>query len=255
MLKNFLGKLFGDSFASGLRAADPERWEASLLDRVRETSPNDPLIGAKVGGKELASRLIEAMKKDSGVHVESLMCAAGALGGYSCQAAVRANNRSKGQNELAGLSVATPDDGQKFLFGDPLNLLLAEGESSLWAFAAGGAKDCGCRNLPDLRSIFEHVAHSVGTSSFGMPRLLAEHPVHELPYYYLERLWPQFFPFVERFCTTPEHWPALYGIAIQNLLSQSKKRLDPCVALQIIMESAIPMSKVQLRTNPFVDPR
>jgi hypothetical protein len=104
MLKNLLGRLFGSFTASGLRTSDPARWEAQLLERVKEMAPSDPLIGAKVGGKELAARLIEAMKTDRGVHAESLMCAAGALAGYSCQAAVRAINRSQGLESAIPMS-------------------------------------------------------------------------------------------------------------------------------------------------------
>ena len=208
--------------------------------------PGDPLIGAKVGGKELAHQLIEAMTDERGAHVESLLCAAGALAGYSCQAALRAKNRAEGRNELALFSVAHTSDGQKFFFGDPLNGFLAENELSIWRLAAGGAQRCGCSEIPDIGPIFEHVAGSVGHENFGVPRLPPGHPVHELPRTYLERLWPRFAPMVERFCPNPDHRPALLGLAIQELLSQTKTALNPCLALQIVMEAAIPMSKVNL---------
>ncbi len=246
MLKNLLGRLLGRSASDALRANDPSRWEASLLDRIKEMSPTDPLIGAKICGKELAPRLIESMKEGHGVHVESMMCAAGALAGYSCQAAVRAKNRMQDADELAGLSIATTHDGRTFLFGDSLNGYVAESEMSVWSIAAGGAQACGCQRLPDLDDIFAHVANTVGSTEFGLPRLPEGHPVHEAPLFYLERLWPKHFPLVERLCPEPDHWPLAFALAIQELLSQTRAVLEPCVALQVVMESAIPMSKVRL---------
>lgn len=246
MIKKLFSRLFGSAGASDLRASDSARWEAALLERVKEMTPNDPLIGAKVGGKELAPRLIEAMKDHRGVHVESLLCAAGALAGYSCQAAVRARNRALGIDECSGLTLAKASDGRTFLFGDPLNKYLAENELSVWGIAAGGAQDAGCTRILDISAIFKHVAASVGSSNFGVPRLPDGHPVHEHPPSYLERFWPRFAPMIARFCPNPDHWPILLGLALQELISQTRGALDPCVALQVVMESAVPMSKVSL---------
>ncbi len=90
MFKKLLGRFTGSSLPSALRASDPERWEAELLKRVEEMSGEDPLIGAKIGGKELAQRMIAAMKTERGVHIESILGALGSIAGYACQASVRA---------------------------------------------------------------------------------------------------------------------------------------------------------------------
>jgi hypothetical protein len=127
-----------------------------------------------------------------------------------------------------------------------LNKFVAEDKLSVWSLAAAGAQDCGCAKFPDINAIFKHVAESVSSENFGIPRLPPDHPVHDLPRAYLERFWPQFSPMIERFCPSPDHRPALLGLAIQELLSQTKAVLDPCLALQIVMESAIPMSKVNI---------
>jgi hypothetical protein len=246
LFKKIFGRLFGSTSASDYRASDSARWEAALLERVKEMTPTDALIGAKVGGKELAPRLIEAMKDHRGVHVESLLCAAGALAGYSCQAAVRAKNRTQGLSEVTHLTLAKTNDGRTFFFGDALNKYLAEDELSVWGIAAGGAQEAGCTSILDVHDIFKHAAASVGTLNFGVPRLPDGHPVHEHPQVYLERFWPQFAPMVERFCPNPDHWPVLFGLALQELISQTRGALDPCLALQVIMETAIPMSKVNL---------
>jgi len=246
VLNDLLRRLFGNTHKVAPPADGVSKWEHSLLDQVKKMTPSDPLIGAKVGGKLLAERLIEAMKVDGGVHVESLMCAAGALAGYSCQAAVRAKNRAQGHDEVAQLTIAMTVGGQQLFFGDPLNRYLAENELSVWSLAAGGAQGCGCEQLPDLVSIFKYVSESAGSSAFGIPRLPVGHPIHANPHEYLKRLWPEFSALVERFCPEPDHRPLLFGFVIQNLLSQTKGVLGACISLQIIMESAIPMSKVDL---------
>jgi hypothetical protein len=246
VLRKLLSKLTGSATRKESPAIGASPWESALLDQVKRMQPTDSLIGAKVGGKELAGRLVEAMKADGGVHVESLMCAAGALAGYSCQAAVRAKNRALGRDEVALLTVASLSDGGRLYFGDPLNRYLAEDELSVWSLSAGGAQMSGCNDFPDLAPIFQHSAASAGTAAFGIPRLPEGHPIHAPPRHYLERLWPQFAPMVERFCTDPDHRPLLFGFCIQNLMTQTKAVLNPCTSLQIVMESAIPMSKVDL---------
>lgn len=249
MIWSILNRLFGGTVAEALRSRDPARWEDGLLNRVKEMTPTDPSAGAKVGGKEFADRLIAAMKTTRGVHVESLMCAAGAVAGYSCQVAIRTKNRDNGLPETIGFAVATTQDGDTFFFGDELNRLLAESQLSVWSIAAGAAQACGCHDIPDISGIFEHVAETIGSKEFGVPRLPDGHPIHELPRTYLDRFWPLFSASAARFCPNPDDWSLLFGLMLQNLLMQTKDALNSCIALKVIMESAIPMSKVN-RSGP-----
>jgi hypothetical protein len=240
MFKKLLGNLTGNS----LRAADPERWEAELLQRIKEMSDGDPLIGAKIGGKELAQRMMAVMKDERGIHLESLLGALGSLAGYSCQASVRALARAQGLDETADFIRAKGSDGKVYFFGNALNKPLAESQYSVWSMAAGGAQGAGCKGILEPNEVFGHVAETVGSAEFGLPRLPPEHPMHDTPLNYVEAFWPKLFPMISKFCPNPEHWPILLGIAIQDIMSQGKKALDPCLALKIVMECAVPMSKV-----------
>lgn len=246
MFKKLLGRLTGGTLPSTLRATDPERWEAELLERVREMSGDDPLIGAKVGGKELAERMMAAMSTERGVHIESILGALGSLAGYSCQASVRAQARSQGLDETARFVRAEGADGKVYFFGDALNKPLAEDAYSVWGIAAGGAQLAGCADIPDPGEVFAHVARTVGSAEFGLPRLPPGHPMHDTPLNYLEAFWPEVFPMISRFCAGPEHWPILLGLAIQEIMGRGRHALDPCLALKIVMECAVPMSKVDL---------
>ncbi|HEV7405033.1 MAG TPA: hypothetical protein VGO11_18970 [Chthoniobacteraceae bacterium] len=242
----------GKSRASTLRATDPELWEAELLERVKEMSGDDPIIGAKVGGKELVQRMIAAMKTERGVHLESILGALGSLAGYACQASVRAQARARGLDERALFYMeAKGTDGKVYFFGDELNKPLAEDPYSVWSLVAGAAQAAGCKEIPRPGEIFEHVVKTLGSPEFGLPRLPPEHPIHDTPLNYVEVFWPKIFPMISRFCPDPAHWPILLGLAIQDIMSQGKGVFDPLLALKIVMECAVPMSKIDLEAGAW----
>lgn len=219
----------------------------SLLRAIEAKRPSDPLIGARVGGKEIFERLLSAMKDDRGVHVGSLLCALGSLAGYACQASVRAQALASGVKQDA-LLVARGADGKRYLFGDALNQPLAEAKYSVWSLAAGAAKHNGCERLPDIGEIFTHVAETVGTAAFGVPRFPEGHNAGDLPINYLKSMWPVLFPVAKLFCKEPREWPLLFGFALQEALDAGKQAVAQDVALRIVMEAAVPMSKVDLET-------
>lgn len=224
--------------------ADPAT--ESLLHAIEERRKADPLIGAKLGGKEIFQRLLNGMKGDRGVHIESLLCALGALAGYSCQASIRAQAVAKGLPEISAFFTVSGEDGRTYFFGDPLNQALAESQYSVWGLAGGVAQKNGCKKLPDINKIFAHVASSVGGSSFGIPRLPDGLVTSDTPINYLKALWPVLFPIAKVFSKEPIEWPLMFGAAIQEALDAGKDVLAQDVMLTIIMESAIPMSKVDL---------
>jgi hypothetical protein len=51
---------------------------------------------------------------------------------------------------------------------------------------------------------------------------------------------------VKLFCPNPVDWPILYSLAIQEAVYAGKGVIDPVIAFRIVIESAIPMSKVDL---------
>lgn len=141
------GKLFG--------AKQPEKKElqmdpktAALIKAIRERSKEDPLVGAKLGAKEVFQRLLDGMKDSKGVHVESLLTALGALAGYACQANLRAQALAKGMPETAPFQVIGTKDGKQYFFGDPLNNALAGDQYSVWGLVGGACTACGCQRLP-----------------------------------------------------------------------------------------------------------
>lgn len=242
------GKLFG-SKPQEKTAQQPDPKTAALVNAIRERSKEDPLVGAKLGAKEVLQRLIDGMKNERGVHIESLLCALGALAGYSCQANLRAQALSKGMPETAAFQTVGTNDGKKYFFGDPLNNALAGSQYSVWGLAAGAAQHAGAKELPDINEMFKHTSSVLGSPQFGVPRVPEKHKAGDSPANYLKALWPALFPTVKLFCSNPVDWPILFSLAAQEAITMGKSVIAPDVALKIIMESAIPMSKVDL-ANP-----
>ncbi|MDL2321992.1 hypothetical protein LJC47_06595 [Desulfosarcina sp. OttesenSCG-928-B08] len=218
----------------------------ALFNAIRERSAQDPLVGAKIGGKEILQRLLDAMKNERGVHAESLMCVLGALAGYACQACLRAQAVTEKMHADAAFHVMETDDGGRYFFGDPLNNLLISAKYSVWGLAGAAAQQAGVKDLLDLNDIFAHTASALGTPLFGVPRVPENHRAGDLPINYLKALWPQVFPTIQQFCPNPAHWPILLGLAIQEAINMSISVLSPDLSLKMVMESAIPMSKVDL---------
>lgn len=223
----------------------PNRLIESILQAIAEKRHEDPLIGAKIGSKEIYHRIVRGMRDEKGVHIETLLCILGTLAGYSCQASVIEefiNEKGLSMNQV--FNIVECVDGSHYFFGDILNKPLVESQFSIWSLAAGVVKSLGVTELIDINDIFQYVSHSVGTNDFGIPRIPDDHKPGDLPRNYLKYLWPNLFQLVKQFCPAPEEWPILFGLAIQNAIIDGKNAIAPLLALSIVMESAVPMSKI-----------
>lgn len=220
----------------------------ALKRAIEEKKKEDPLIGAKLGARELNQRLIKAMKNEHGVHTESLLSTLGALAGYACQVSLRSEALSRGESANAPFTVVQASNGRRYFFGDPLNQRLAEGRYSVWNIATSTLRKEGLQALPELEPIFKHVTGSVGSEHFGIPRFPDGHNASDLPLNYVKDLWPVVLPVMKQYTPKPAEWPILFGFALQEVLRMSRDVLAPELALLVIMESAIPMSKVDLQT-------
>lgn len=221
---------------------------SAFFQAINEKRNEDPLIGAKIGAKEIFQRLAQGMKDEKGVHAESLLCALGAVAGYSCQAGIRSEFiEGKGLNEQQVFVIIGCAGGSQYFFGDMINKPLAENRYSVWSLAAGAAQHMGLNELIDLEDIFKHVSQTVGSSSFGVPRIPDDHKPGDLPQNYLKHLWPVLLPIAKTFCP-PAEWPLLFGLAVQEGMHWSKDVIDPALALSIVMESAVPMAKVDFNS-------
>jgi hypothetical protein len=247
MFKNLFKRVHKDSDGNKSEPAINPAAEA-MKKVIREKRKTDPLIGAKVGAKDLVQRLIGAMKTEKGVHIESLLSALGSIAGYTCQSSVREEfMHIHGQPENQVFAIASGADGKNYYFGDLLNKPLAESQYSVWSLAAGAAEQLGCKEFVDIKDIFTHVSQTVGSESFGIPRIPEDHAPGNYPLEYVKIFYPRLVPMLKEYCEKPSEWPILIGMTIQEVLYMSKGVIDPALALAIVMESAVPMSKIDLK--------
>jgi hypothetical protein len=227
------------------RADQTANGEAVLLQAIAEKRASDPLIGAKVAGKEVLHRLMNAMTNEKGIQVESLLTALGALAGFSCQMGIRQECENKNIKELPFV-VMTMKDGKNLFFGDQLNAPLLESQYSVWSLCAAIAQHLGA-TLPDLRELVQHVSKVAGTPEFGRPRIPTGNQPGELPINYVRYLWLPLLPILKKFCGSPQEWHVAFGLAAQEAIGLAKSAINPGMAVAIIMESAVPLSKVDPR--------
>jgi len=224
-----------------------ERIFFEALERKRQ---EDPLIGAKIGSKEVFNRLIELMKKidTKGIHAETLLGILGTLGGYSCQASIREEFvTEKGISERKVFLIVECADGSQYYFGDMVNKPLVESQYSVWSLAAGVVQHLGAKNFIDIKEVFMYVTQTVGSNQFGIPRLPEGHNLGDVPKNFLKHLWPVYLPVAKQFCPASE-WPILFGMAVQEGITFCKDIIDPLLALSIVMECAVPMSKIDFKS-------
>jgi hypothetical protein len=231
----------------GLRMTDETTIQqalASLLKAIEERRAEDPLIGAKIAGKQILTNVLGGMKTERGVHVESFLTALGAIAGFACQMGLRAEAEAKG--EKPALVIVKGADGRVFYFGDPLNARVAESRYSVWSLCAGMAQHLGGEIL-DVNEIFAHVVRTVGSSDFGKPRFPGAGSAGDLPANYVRMIWPMARRILGDLRIDPSEWHIGAGLAGQQAIEMTKDTIDPGEALKIVMESAIPMSKLDPR--------
>jgi hypothetical protein len=221
----------------------------AMFKQIKKMRAKDPLIGAKMGSQEIVQRIMTVLSKidNNGVHIQSLVGIVGSLAGYACQASIRREYiEEKGLTEEDVFTIIEDTSNHRYFFGDALNNLLVENQFSVWSIAAGYANSVDGTTLPDIKEIFEYVTSTVGTDKFGLPRL--DERMHATPIEFVKTFWNSYLPDVERFCASPNEWPILYALAIQECMKKGHEAgiIDPRSSLTIAMECAVPMSKIDL---------
>lgn len=217
----------------------------AVANAAQDLRREDPLAAARMGAKELFHRVYHMMKDDRGVHIESLLAVLGSLGGFACIAALMQMLDETGETlDSVGVLVVEGKDGSRYFFGDAPNHSLLESRLSIWSLTAGMAEHLGASYLPDPSPILRHVAASVGSAEYGIPRWPESHKAGDLPINYVTHLWPALKPLVDQFCARPSEWPILFGLAIQEAMQIGKDALDPVIAATIVIECAAPMAKI-----------
>jgi hypothetical protein len=230
----------------------------------------------------LRDSLLMWLKTERGVHAETLVTAIGALAGCAAQCALwgeitksrRAVPQFDSSNPTAetGLIYYKTSRGEKFYAGELLNrYLIFDGglgagyKYPLWGLVSAAAVQSGLpqSDLPDYREMFQHITKTIGTDAFGIPRAPANHQPGLTPRQALDIFWPRAKYALTRTegpgpmkgrSVPPEYWPLVTALIAGQFITLSKDTLHPRLALALMMEAAIAMSKVDPKTIPEAVP-
>lgn len=176
----------------------------------------------------------------------------GALAGFACQMTIREGFVAKGIiSEDKAFVVLKLKDGRRYFYGDNLNAFLFGDNGfkySVWSLVAGAAQRNGAKQFPDLREIAEYNAQVLGSEKFGVPRIPGQYRSKELPVEAVAKYWPDLLNIFKQEKVDPVIWSATIAFAIQTMMLQNSSKLDPEITLKIVMEAAVPMSKIDPET-------
>jgi hypothetical protein len=216
-----------------------------------ESDASDPLTS------ELVDWLQFELRRGRDIQQEAVLCALGALAGYAAQQAIREALVKTGKLTLdQAFAVIEARSGEVFFFGERLNAVIvakdggrnssgtgaAGSHASIWKIVSEGGYDAGAINLPDVTDIIKHCAATVGRDEFGIPRVADAHMPNILPREAVSRFWPA----ARRKLAgkDPMSWPLHLAMAARSLIVSLKHAVRPDIAVQIVMEAAVPMSKI-----------
>ncbi len=234
--------------SGGTSGAAGGSWSAAAM-------PSAPAQGAQ-GLGDTPTRIADWLKREltdqRGIHCETLLTVIGALAGYAAQQALWEGMVKPGKLAIAeAFKVMETPSGATYFFGDTLDALLVSMEPkyvSVWKIVAGNVLAAGGDHLPNINDLLRHSAATVGTSAFGLPRLPDDHLPSILPRAALERFWPDARMLLA--LSEPLQWPLLMAHAAQKLMQAMKGAIAPDLAVKIVMEAAVPMSRVDPTTVP-----
>lgn len=241
-----------------------ERAPDDLTRGAAEEEPlpayDGPLSIADDRADELVAWLSSELRVGRQVDLRSVLCALGALSGYAAQQALHEALVKSGRLTLdqAFVMIETRS-GEVFFFGDLLNAVIGAHEGSaagsrnssqytIWKIVSDAGYQAGALNLPDIQDIVKHCAASVGGPEFGVPRVPDVHMPAVLPREAVSRFWPGTLRRLNG--AGPMSWPLHLAMAAHKLIIETKETIRPDIAVRIVMEAAVPMSKIDPLTVP-----
>lgn len=224
---------------------------AMSIDPVSQRASND------VGGYLLKSY----GGMGATLHAANGVSALGALAGVFAQVQARAMLATGAivNSETTLIEIRTTTGGV-YYYGEAINACLLEGSRerpSFWNLAAGAAHDPEIGDKVGLDEITEHVAQTIGTPTFGAPRIDARYKLTQMP---IDAVLAHGVILQRRFRQmglNPAELMVVFGAVAQGFATfaageQSEMTLNVAMTrvdiVRLYMESAIAMSKLDLRS-------
>ncbi len=205
---------------------------------------------------EVEKYIIQRYGALSSNQLETELSSLGSISGFGCQMAVRETLLKPGliravpfRQDLTpqegNFVILTTTNGQKFYFGNQINAPLIDGPGmTVWGLMKAAILKTGSHDYPDVVAIARYNASTVGSPAFGIPQLPLVHMPKELPIQALRKTWPDIRKIFEAHQIKPIYWGWIPAMAAQKLVIENKNKIPSTLAVQIVMEAALPMSKM-----------
>ncbi len=178
----------------------------------------------------------------------SLLNALGACAGFAAQVAVwRELILPTRRNPGDFLVFVTTKSNEIFFMGEAINLFLFSSFPDRMSFLTlAAATLSNASELPDIADLARHPSQTLGSEAFGRPRVPPSVDLPELPRIALTKMWGKTAHILRD--RRAAEWPTLLGAVAYNIVTSNRGLLAPPVALRILLEAAVPMSKVNPAT-------
>ncbi|MCR4646568.1 MAG: hypothetical protein K5695_14365 [Oscillospiraceae bacterium] len=159
---------------------------------------------------------------------------ASGLAGYACHQAVKATGGK--------FVVVETDAHKKFYMGDDVNKYLLEDKYSVLSFCNGffeqAAKDA---EAPAVVPLIRRAASVIGDKEY---RIWNTFPP-AFVYTEVRNCWDGIYDnMTAKYCESPEEYPVLFGIVLQNMMKIAAQVITPEEAFRLSMECALFVSKM-----------
>ena len=200
----------------------------------------------------VADWLMRELRDDRGLHCETLLTATGALAGYAIQQSLWETMIKPGKMAITQVfRVTETGAGEAFFYGEVIDNMLVSIDpkhQSLWRAISPAAVAEGGEHLPEVASILRHCDATMGTAQFGLPRLPDDHLPAMAPRIALNRLWQTARLLLA--LSDPAIWPQHMAQVTHRIMHAMRDAIASDLALKIVMEAAVPMSRVDPTTVP-----
>jgi hypothetical protein len=231
------------------RFLDSKDFHDALTKAVNGIAGSEQVIKSDKNAGAVADDILEILLAElasaQGVHIETALTTLGATAGFACQMAIRESLVASGKVSLkdAFIEIGTTN-GETFYTGNLINGgLLETSHLSVWSLVAGVVQQ-EKKSLPDVTAIVKRTTASFGENDYGKPALPEKHLPRMTSEELLWKYWNVFRNTLVENRQEPNFWPLILAMAAQKIILQGKDVIDPTLAAQIVMEAAVPMSRI-----------
>jgi hypothetical protein len=217
--------------------------EGATLDR-----PADEVLPGVRRVDPVLAPILAALGNDWGISYETALAILAVLAGQSCAKIGHARHAaSDGGFDPDGDELkfrVVNHAGDRFVAGAWIDHGLYTDPMSFCRLVVAAADHYGARVLPRIDEAARHCAETLGTPDFGHPRLPGAHMPATLPVALLQSLTPHFAPRLAEISERPEDIPVALAFNAQTLMRDARGQLDPGLAARILIECALPASRI-----------